>query len=890
MPHRSRDRHRGYEPEWERRREIDRRRYRDDRGDDGSEDDDDDDEDNVIDSEEAQFVQPDRRRRRHHGESRSRSNRRYDPYDRHDEGGIDNEYDDRHDDDEESEIIVVDSRPNFARPPNVRPSPRRISPSPYVGGRERSRHHKAKESPATSPIKKRHRDVDREGQRRRRDSTADEGAMKPKLRERGVKDKHRERDKVDPRARSKDEHKRSRHREQERERVRDKHTSSGSANSATQLLSADALSKLNANNAKRDAIVRQREAKEEKARHEKEKRRRKKEERLTEKSRHRDASRERGRAKGKKRVVSGAMMEEGRGPELRVRGGGGRVREKRREGDGDGGGGGGDGGGAWFRNWSKKKKIWVVVGILILLLIIFVPVGLVVSKKKDGGSDSTGKKVSDPSNDNLKNIDRNSIPQSAKGTYLDPFSWYDTTDFNVTFTDETVGGLPIMGLNSTWDDSVQANEQVPPLDKEFPYGKKPIRGVNVGGWLSIEPFITPSFFSKYSVHENVVDEYTLTKRLGSTAKAVLEKHYATFITEQSFREIRDAGLDHVRIPYSYWAVKTFDDDPYVEKVSWRYLLRAIEYCRKYGLRVNLDLHALPGSQNGWNHSGRQGPIGWLNGTDGNKNAQRALDIHDQLSKFFAQPRYKNVVTIYGLANEPLMLKLDIEPVLDWTTKAAETVEKNGMKQYLVFGDGFLKLSKWTTILQNTGHKFILDTHQYTIFNTDLIGLPHKKKLEFVCDGWVQLIGDSNSKGTGWGPTICGEWSQADTDCAKYLNNVNVGTRWTGTMDSPTAKDQVFSPLCPTTNNKKACSCDGANANPSAYSDSYKKFLQTYAEAQMFAFEKGWGWFYWTWETESATQWSWRRGLEAGILPKKAYEPTFTCGAQMPDLGDLPEYY
>ncbi|KAI1941494.1 hypothetical protein LOZ57_005622 [Ophidiomyces ophidiicola] len=885
MPHRSRDRHRGYEPESERPRRVERRRYHD-RAEHSYDDDD-------FDTEEQHDSERDRRQR---PRQRSRPHRRYDRYDTPDE----NDYHNDDDDDEDSEIIVVDSRPNFARPPNVRPSPRRSTPPRRQVDRERSRNQKAKESPATSPIKKRDRERDRRGDRRRRDSTGDEA----RRRERPVRERHAERDITDARARSKDEQRRSRNREKERdrerdrerERIREKHASSGSANSATQLLSADALSKLNAHNAKRDAAERQREAKEEKARWEKEKRRRKKEEILVEKSRRREASRDRDRDRdrdrGQRRMVSGAMMEEGRSPDLRVRGGGGHGRRKYKDwseydddyGDDDDGGGGGR---SCLSNWSKRKKILVILGILALLLIILIPVGVVVSRKKNDGDGPGGKNDSKPTNDNLKDIDRNSIPENARGTYLDPFSWYDTKDFNVTYTDEAVGGLPIMGLNSAWDDSAQANEFVPPLNKKFPYGKQPIRGVNVGGWLSVEPFITPSFFSKYSVQDNIVDEYTLTKRLGPNAKSTLEKHYATFITEQSFREIRDAGLDHVRIPFSYWAIKIFDDDPFVPNVAWRYLLRGIEYCRKYGLRVKLDLHGAPGSQNGWNHSGRQGQIRWLNGTDGSKNAQRTLDIHDQLSKFFAQPRYENVITLYGLVNEPLLLKLDIEPVLDWTTKAAGIVKNNGMKdQYVVFGDGFLKLSKWKTILQNTGYNLLLDTHQYTIFNTDLVGLKQKKKLEFVCDGWVDLISKSNSKEAGWGPTICGEWSQADTDCAKFLNNVGVGTRWTGTMDSPTAREQVFRPLCPT--DPKSCSCDRANSDPSKYPAAYKKFLQTYAEAQMSAFEKGWGWFYWTWETESAVQWSWRRGREAGILPQKAYQPAFKCGDALPDLGDLPE--
>ena len=97
------------------------------------------------------------------------------------------------------------------------------------------------------------------------------------------------------------------------------------------------------------------------------------------------------------------------------------------------------------------------------------------------------------------------LQEYAKGTVLDPFSWYSTEGFNVTFTNDTVGGLSIMGINSTWDDSVYPNDKVPALNEAFPYGSQPIRGVNVGGWFSIEPWITPSFFSDYSSSSNIVD-------------------------------------------------------------------------------------------------------------------------------------------------------------------------------------------------------------------------------------------------------------------------------------------------------------------------------------------------------------------------------------------------
>ncbi|KAI9925227.1 hypothetical protein ASPWEDRAFT_164292 [Aspergillus wentii DTO 134E9] len=590
------------------------------------------------------------------------------------------------------------------------------------------------------------------------------------------------------------------------------------------------------------------------------------------------------------RVVSGAHLEEGRSANMKVRhrGGGGPAMESAwKEGSWVGSTlGGSSVGSRVSKPFYKRKEWWIgMVVLIICLAAIAVPIAVVFTKKHKDNPGSTSSDDKKPANSNLDGLSRDIIPDYAKDTILDPWTWYDTTDFNVTFTNETVGGLSIMGLNSTWDDTAQANERVPPLNESFPYGQQPIRGVNIGGWLSLEPFIVPSLFDPYTGKDSVNDEWTLCKRLGNSANSTLEKHYATFITEQDFADIKDAGLDHVRIQYSYWAVKTYEGDPYVPKIAWRYLLRAIEYARKYGLRVKLDLHGLPGSQNGWNHSGHQGSINWIMGTDGALNRKRSLELHDQLSKFFAQDRYKNVVTIYGLVNEPLMLTLPVEEVLNWTTDATKIVQKNNITALIVLHDGFLNLSKWKKMYKtDRPERMILDTHQYTTFNTGQLVLNHTSRINLVCNDWYHMIQQINTTDEGWGPTMCGEWSQADTDCAKYLNNVNGGTRWEGTYGSDKTK------YCPTADTGPACSCSSANAEPADYSDGYKKFLQTYAEAQMAAFETAEGWFYWTWRTESAAQWSYRTAWKNGYMPQKAYAPAFKCGDDMPDFGDLPENY
>lgn len=503
-----------------------------------------------------------------------------------------------------------------------------------------------------------------------------------------------------------------------------------------------------------------------------------------------------------------------------------------------------------------------------IIVVIIIVVAVVVSRKKSTTEESTTTVVSD-------------VPSGAP-SYLNPNVWVSTTDFNLTYTNETVGGLPIIGLNSTWDDSASANSDTAALSDSWgSYATTPARGVNLGGWLSLEPFITPSLFD-YSSTLGIIDEYTLCSYLGSSCESKLEAHYASFVTESTFQEIADAGLDHVRIPYSYWAVAVYDDDPYVFRTSWRYLLRGIEWARRYGLRVNLDLHGLPGSQNGWNHSGRQGLIRWMNGTDGALNVQRSLDIHDQLSQFFAQERYANVLSHYGLANEPRMTYLSVSEVMNWTQTASKMVRENGLNNntIIVFGDGFCGLDKWQG--QSNDYNMALDVHQYEIFNNEQIVYTHENKIEYACSDWTDQTEESMDTSTGFGPTMVAEWSQADTDCAEYLGNVGNGNRWTGTYDVGNASLNALTPMCPTQNS--SCSCTNANADVSTYSDEYKSFLLTFAEAQMYSFEKGWGWWYWTWDTESAPQWSYKKGLAAGILPAKASDRTFQC-----DLDDIPDF-
>ena len=154
----------------------------------------------------------------------------------------------------------------------------------------------------------------------------------------------------------------------------------------------------------------------------------------------------------------------------------------------------------------------------------------------------------------------------------------------------------------------------------------------------------------------------------------MEEHYRTFIvslltlhtasvqllmpcahdqTEKDFAEIAAAGLNWVRISIPYWIVEAYPGEPFLANVGWKYFLLALTWARKYGLRVNLDLHAVPGSQNGYNHSSKQGSINFLNGVMGLANAQRTLNYIRTLTQFISQDQYTLLIPMFSILNEPI---------------------------------------------------------------------------------------------------------------------------------------------------------------------------------------------------------------------------------------------
>ena len=339
-------------------------------------------------------------------------------------------------------------------------------------------------------------------------------------------------------------------------------------------------------------------------------------------------------------------------------------------------------------------------------------------------------------------------------------------------------------------------------------------------------------------------------------------------TEEDFAMIAAAGLNWVRIPLPFWAIEVYPGEPFLPKVSWTYFLKAIEWARKYGIRINLDLHAIPGSQNAWNHSGKMGQINFMNGAMGLANAQRALDYIRIIAEFISQPEYIHVVPFFGIMNEPRAsdTTFPLSAIQSFYAEAYRIIRKvggtgAGNGPVISIHEAFQGLDKWTTFLPGAD-RLALDTHPYLAFGT-MSADPIDTFAAQPCSNWAGLLGDSMSA---FGMTAAGEWSNAINDCGLYLNAVGQGTRYEGTFEGA----------------PRIGSCDQWN-NYQTWDQATKDSLKSFSMSTMDALQN---WFFWTWRIgESAATgkveapfWSYKLAVQEGWAPTDPRQAQGHCAS------------
>ncbi|MBP9758363.1 cellulase family glycosylhydrolase [Candidatus Dojkabacteria bacterium] len=324
--------------------------------------------------------------------------------------------------------------------------------------------------------------------------------------------------------------------------------------------------------------------------------------------------------------------------------------------------------------------------------------------------------------------------------------------------------------------------------------KQKIRGVNLGGWLVLEKWITPSLFEGTTAQ----DELNLHK---VQFKDKIINHYQSFITEDDFRFLSENSINTLRIPVGYWLFG--DYPPFIENIN--YLDFAFKYANKYNLNILIDLHAAPGSQNGYDHSGVVGNVNWDKDA---KYIYQTLNILDRISK-----RYCKNKSLFGISllNEPHK-NIPIKLLENFYIQGYKTVRNHCNESVAVIISDSFRPIKFSKLLQDSVFKnVILDSHFYQCFYEGNKRLNMNQIIKNTKSEWKKIIDDVQK----YKPLLCGEWSLG-------------------------IDPMSLSKLSP--ENKISA-------------------IKEFGRTQMDIFENSIGWFFWTYKTESDDGWNFKKRLE-----------------------------
>lgn len=264
----------------------------------------------------------------------------------------------------------------------------------------------------------------------------------------------------------------------------------------------------------------------------------------------------------------------------------------------------------------------------------------------------------------------------------------------------------------------------------------PLRGVNLGGWLVLEPWVTPGLF-KGSV---AVDEYTYCQ-LHAQDLSALTKHRDTFITEQDFVWLQAHGIEAVRLSVGYWLFG--DEAPYIATV--KYVDEAFAWAKKYNLKILLDLHGAPSSQNGKIHSGRRGAIEW--------DASKTLEVLIRLAEQYGQ---HSALLGISLLNEPSP-EIGKAALKDFYVQAYHELHSRCVEDaWIIFSDAFRPRWWRREFKQGDFPAMSVDYHHYQIYRWMDKLLPVRWQLwrtRFTVPPKIRRMAKRH-------PVVIGEWSLA----------------------------------------------------------------------------------------------------------------------------------
>jgi hypothetical protein len=152
-------------------------------------------------------------------------------------------------------------------------------------------------------------------------------------------------------------------------------------------------------------------------------------------------------------------------------------------------------------------------------------------------------------------------------------------------------------------EAVTATLPAPNVTLSTIYRYRQQQSVNLGSLFVLESWMVPSLFA--CAAQPAVSELDVANGWGGSARALLERHWDTWITEKDFQWMATIGVNTVRLPLGYWHLPTehttgtaYESVGHIYEGAWARVIRTVSMAADHGIGVLIDLHGAPGSQNG----------------------------------------------------------------------------------------------------------------------------------------------------------------------------------------------------------------------------------------------------------------------------------------------------
>ena len=345
-----------------------------------------------------------------------------------------------------------------------------------------------------------------------------------------------------------------------------------------------------------------------------------------------------------------------------------------------------------------------------------------------------------------------------------------------------------------------------------------VKGVNLGNWLVLEKWMSPSLFEGTTAE----DEYYLPTQLSKEVyEARIKIHRSEYITERDFTRIKSMGMDAVRIPVPYFIFG--DREPFIgisgvckwsqEPDEVEFELTVLErLAERYGTRKGL-----------WGIEILNEPI-----------------LKDMWESMKVTERYPAVDPEKAKGTKPNTMEF----IRGFYLEAYDRIRKHMPEdKYVVFHDAFC-LKAWKDFMREDKYKnVVLDTHQYLMV-AEMKGCQQTVE-EYV--KYVKELKKDIAEMQEYFPVICGEWC--------LFNSLAVGCDTKGGQTVLNGVEGMAQEIV---------------------SAEEKKKIYNVAKAQLDAWNAGSGYFYWSYKLLTDTvntpgwvgwdSWDFGRCVDFGWFP------------------------